>query len=572
MKQKINITALFLILAMAAIPVLAQSTAFSYQGALSDGSQPANGNYNFEFRLYDSLSGGTQVGSSVIANGVTVTDGSFSVTLDFGSQFPGADRWIEILVLQSTSADSEDTVLGATTLSPRQKVGSAPYAIKSLNANTATNATQLGGISSTEYVVTTDPRMTDSRTPTSGSSDYIQNSTTTQTSSDFNISGTGKANILDAGLQFNIGGIRVLRRPGTANFFAGENSGRDNTSGFDNSFFGTGSGLNNTTGSQNSYVGAGAALSSSTGGENSFFGAYSGQNNSTGSANTLIGTLAGQANTTGSNLTMIGYNANVLANNLTFSTAIGAGSSVSTSNTVVLGRAADSVFIPGALSVNGNASANIFTASQFNIGLKPALSILGSNLFVGRDAGSVAILGDRNTFAGIYAGNATSFAFDNSFFGYEAGRLNDSGSRNSFFGYEAGYSNSTGENNSFFGASAGGNNTTGKRNTIIGRSAGITNVTGSDITLIGRATDVGLGDLTFATAIGAQAVVSTSNTVVLGRPADRVSMPGTATIGNQTTNYGQLNINAPTTNANLYMSGDGATERHQLWCRQYDRS
>ncbi len=37
-------------------------------------------------------------------------------------------------------------------------------------------------------------------------------------------------------------------------------------------------------------------------------------------------------------------------------------------------------------------------------------------------------------------------------------------------------------------------------------------------------------------------------------------MPGTATIGSQTTNYGQLNINSATTNANLYMSGDGATK------------
>src|SRR5207249_209305 len=44
---------------------------------------------------------------------------------------------------------------------------------------------------------------------------YIRNATAPQSSSNFNISGTGTANILDATMQFNIGGNRILSNAGT---------------------------------------------------------------------------------------------------------------------------------------------------------------------------------------------------------------------------------------------------------------------------------------------------------------------------------------------------------------------
>ena len=55
----------------------------------------------------------------------------------------------------------------------------------------------------------------------------------------------------------------------------------------------------------------------------------------------------GNSNTTGDNNTIIGNNADVGANNLNFATAIGSDAVVSTSNTVVLGRSADTVLVPG---------------------------------------------------------------------------------------------------------------------------------------------------------------------------------------------------------------------------------
>ena len=54
--------------------VLGQSTSFTYQGRLQDGGANANGIYDFEFALYDTLSGGSQLGSTISRNTVLVTN------------------------------------------------------------------------------------------------------------------------------------------------------------------------------------------------------------------------------------------------------------------------------------------------------------------------------------------------------------------------------------------------------------------------------------------------------------------------------------------------------------------
>ena len=55
--------------------VNAQTTAFTYQGRLFDGSGPANGNYDFEFKLYDASTGGNQHGSTIQLFTVPVSNG-----------------------------------------------------------------------------------------------------------------------------------------------------------------------------------------------------------------------------------------------------------------------------------------------------------------------------------------------------------------------------------------------------------------------------------------------------------------------------------------------------------------
>lgn len=110
-----------------AIAANAQTTAFTYQGSLKDNAAAANGNYDFEFALYDVLSGGSQLGSTIQKNMVSVANGIFSVKLDFGSVFPGANRYLEVRVRLTGQP-------GLTTLVPRQAVTAAPYSITSGDA------------------------------------------------------------------------------------------------------------------------------------------------------------------------------------------------------------------------------------------------------------------------------------------------------------------------------------------------------------------------------------------------------------------------------------------------------
>jgi Chaperone of endosialidase len=131
MNTKRAIILLVIALALAA-NAFAQSSAFNYQGRLNDAGSAANGTFQFTFKLYDAPNGGAQVGNTLSDVSVTVTNGVFSTSLDFGSAaFSGADRYLEIAV-RKTAGDAY------TTLTPRQKINSAPYATKT---NSTTNFT-----------------------------------------------------------------------------------------------------------------------------------------------------------------------------------------------------------------------------------------------------------------------------------------------------------------------------------------------------------------------------------------------------------------------------------------------
>src|SRR5438105_407695 len=152
-----------LILLTLARTASAQTTSFTYQGRLTDGGMPANGNYDLQFALWDSLSSGNQIGSTQTLSTVGVNAGIFTVTLDFGvNAFPGANRFLEISTRLSGGGSF-------TLLTPRQPITSTPYAVRSLGASladaatTATNATQLGGVAAANYVQTNDSRLTDAR-------------------------------------------------------------------------------------------------------------------------------------------------------------------------------------------------------------------------------------------------------------------------------------------------------------------------------------------------------------------------------------------------------------------------
>ena len=72
------------------------TSAFTYQGQLDDGGAPADGTYDLVFRLYGSQAGFDQIGGAVSVPGVAMTDGIFTVDLNFGDVFDGQERWLEI--------------------------------------------------------------------------------------------------------------------------------------------------------------------------------------------------------------------------------------------------------------------------------------------------------------------------------------------------------------------------------------------------------------------------------------------------------------------------------------------
>ena len=121
-----------------------QGTAFTYQGNLTSGGAPANGNYDMWFKLYTDPSAGTQIGPTVTTNAMPVSNGLFTVSLDFGA-FTGQAGWLDIWVHNSTNDPAADWVW----LSPRQQVTPAPCATYSANAGVAVTASNVvaGGIS-----------------------------------------------------------------------------------------------------------------------------------------------------------------------------------------------------------------------------------------------------------------------------------------------------------------------------------------------------------------------------------------------------------------------------------------
>lgn len=115
----------------------AQGTTFTYQGSLRDGGGPANGtNYDMVFALYDAPTNGNLFNKLEI-NSVSVSNGVFTVPLDYGANFPGADRWLEISVQKNGG--------GFSTLTPRQKLTPTPYAITAANLSGSLPAGQLTG-------------------------------------------------------------------------------------------------------------------------------------------------------------------------------------------------------------------------------------------------------------------------------------------------------------------------------------------------------------------------------------------------------------------------------------------
>ena len=99
-------------------------TGFTYQGELNQLGLPANGSYDFEFEIFDVDSLGSGLAAPIELDDITVSDGIFTVELDFGlSPFSGDQLWLAIGVRNGVDESPY------TNLTPRQKITVVPFAL-----------------------------------------------------------------------------------------------------------------------------------------------------------------------------------------------------------------------------------------------------------------------------------------------------------------------------------------------------------------------------------------------------------------------------------------------------------
>ena len=185
----------------------------------------------------------------------------------------------------------------------------------------------------------------------------------------------------------------------------------------------------------------------------------------------------------------------------------------------------------GFRSLYSNTTGNDNTATGFQTLYSSANG--AKNTGTGYQALFSTTVGGNNTAAGYQALYSNTMGYDNTAYGFMALFNNNTGVGNVADGLQALFSNSTGSSNSATGFQAlysntagGGNtasgyqalysNTIGNGNTATGGQSLNFNTTGSNNTAIGYGADVGYDTLTNASAIGANAIVNTSNSLVLG--------------------------------------------------------
>lgn len=586
---------IFATILLSSATLFAQTTTFTYQGRFTDSTlpQPTNGSYEMQYSLFDTATVGTglQLGTTQTFPGVVVSNGVFTVQLDYGGTiFRGGEVYIEIGVRPLGSAQP------FTLLTPRQQITAAPIAIRSRASNfaeTATNADFLGGLPASNYAQLTDPRLTDDRNPLAGNANYIQNQTAGAQAANFNVGGNGAI-----GGNFAVGGTITVPVANLTNLNVSGNGLVTGNIGIGGTITGNGGNVTNLNAGN---IATGTLLPARGGtGLNTagVSGNFLRSNGSTWASspflasdipagsgsyiqNATVQQTTSNFNVSGSGTVGGAFTGNTVNSATNFK--IGGTTVFSTPNgtSVVIGQfanhnllAASSTFLgfKAGLGSNSFSQANTFIGSEAG----ELNTSGGNNAFVGKDAGFFNTSGSFNSFFGSGAGESNKTASDNSFFGYQAGGSNALGthnaffgsssganginaSDNSFFGYLAGVSNVSGTRNSFFGSGAGqdsvnvddnsffgnlaGSATTGQNNTFVGSSAGSTNTTGFSNTYVGTATGSLPGSFSNA-VFGSSATAQGNKNVVAGTGGqgfgddDTVIGSGAAAYGNDNTIIG----------------------------------
>ncbi len=519
-------TLLLSALGMGQIPQL-----MSHQGYVADTSGTGiTGTLPMTFRMFNDSTGGSAILTQSFP-GVAITKGVFTVNIDVSSLPFTSQYWLE------TEVNSE-------TLAPRTRLTSAPYSL----APWATSGTDVYYNNGDVGIGTSSPA---AKLDVVGG-DAVINGVRV---------GHGVGNQPENTV---VGSAAVLLYNTTGNYntavgtdaMEGNQTGSFNTAvGYRAQWGGNAGGSNTAVGYEalrvndgnvNSAFGHSAMLGNTTGSENVAVGTAALIGNTTGSYNVAVGNASLSGNMTGTYLTAIGTYASV-AEGLTNATAIGANATVSASNSLVLGNNANvgiGTSSPAAKLdvVGGDAVINGVRVGH-GVGNQPENTVVGSaavllynttgnyNTAVGTDAMEGNQTGSFNTAVGYRAQWGGNAGGSNTAVGYEALRVND-GNVNSAFGHSAMLGNTTGSENVAVGTAALIGNTTGSYNVAVGNASLSGNMTGTYLTAIGTYASVAEG-LTNATAIGANATVSASNSLVLGNNANvgiGTSSPGASNL------------------------------------------
>lgn len=116
-----------LIVSMAAVPMAgaASDSEITYQGQLTLEGEKVNQPCDFCFSLWNASDGGVRQGSELCKPALSVEDGVFTTTLDFGAQ----NLQIDLLWLQITADCNGAPPPGPLLLTPRQQITAAPFAL-----------------------------------------------------------------------------------------------------------------------------------------------------------------------------------------------------------------------------------------------------------------------------------------------------------------------------------------------------------------------------------------------------------------------------------------------------------
>jgi len=314
------------------------------------------------------------------------------------------------------------------------------------------------------------------------------------------------------GISYNTAiGFEALRgqedpsvNTGVRNTAAGDQALRSNSAGSFNIGIGTGALYANTEGSYNTASGSYALHSNITGNNNTGVGASTLYYNQSGYNNTATGVSAMNSNTSGYWNTASG--AFALNQNLTGNANTGIGHN--------------------ALFYNQTGSNNIALGANalFNNTERSNLVAIGdSALYHNGLNASQPLHGAQNTAIGSKSLTMNKEGYSNTATGFESMRYNEDGYSNTAYGIQSLALNSSGNSNTAIGSGALVSNTNGYLNTALGFQSGINmsgvSLTGNKNTFLGVNTYY-LADISNSTAVGADVMLTTSNTVILGTGAN----------------------------------------------------